>query len=87
MLISIQSPEQPGKAIRSTRKGLGLTQPELALVANVGVRFMVELEAGKPTVRLEYVLRVIDALGGEMQLANMTTDHASDADQYTEPDS
>jgi len=87
MVISIQSPEQLGKAIRSTRKGLGLTQPELALAANVGVRFMVELEAGKPTVRLESVLRVIDALGGEVQLTNMTTDQTSDADQHAKPDS
>ena len=31
---------------------------------------MVELEAGKPTVRLELVLRVIDALGGTLQLDN-----------------
>jgi HTH-type transcriptional regulator / antitoxin HipB len=29
---------------------------------------VVELEAGKPTVRLELVLRVIDALGGTLQL-------------------
>jgi len=34
----------------------------------VGVRFIVELEAGKPTLRLETVLRVIDALGGELSL-------------------
>jgi hypothetical protein len=35
------------------------------------VRFIVELEAGKPTVRLENVLRVIDALGGEIQLSGL----------------
>ena len=30
-----------------------------------------ELEAGKPTVRLENVLRVIDALGGEIELSGL----------------
>ena len=57
-----------GAALRQARKELGLTQSELALAAGVGVRFLVELEAGKPTVRLEHVLRVVDALGGSLQL-------------------
>jgi len=57
-----------GSALRQARKELGLTQSELALAAGVGVRFLVELEAGKPTVRLEHVLRVVDALGGSLQL-------------------
>lgn len=64
----IHSPQQLGDALRAARKQLGLTQPQLALAAGVGVRFIVDLEAGKPTLRLESVLRVIDALGGEIQL-------------------
>ena len=40
-------------------------------LAGVGVRFIVDLEAGKPTLRLENVLRVIDALGGEIQLSGL----------------
>lgn len=67
-MASIRSPQQLGAALRAARKQLHLTQPQLALAAGVGVRFIVELEAGKPTVRLENVLRVIDALGGEIQL-------------------
>jgi len=67
----IQSPQQLGSALRAARKRLGLTQPQLALAAGVGVRFIVELEAGKPTVRLENVLRVIDALGGEVHLSGL----------------
>ena len=64
----IRSPQQLGDALRAARKQLGLTQPQLALAAGVGVRFIVELEAGKPTLQWESVLRVIDALGGEIQL-------------------
>jgi y4mF family transcriptional regulator len=65
----IQSTQQLGKALRAARKQLGLTQPQLALAAGVGVRFVVDLEAGKPTLRLEHVLRVIGALGGKLDLS------------------
>ena len=70
-MISIQSPEQLGNALRAARKFLALTQPQLALAAGVGVRFIVDLEAGKRTLRLENVLRVIDALGGVVQLSGL----------------
>ena len=65
-MTSIRSAQQLGEALRAARKQLGLTQSQLALAAGVGVRFIVDLEAGKATVRLENVLRVIDALGGEI---------------------
>ncbi|MFB0936807.1 MAG: helix-turn-helix transcriptional regulator [Propionivibrio sp.] len=61
-----------GAALRAARKQLRLTQSDLALAAGVGVRFIVDLEAGKPTVRLEQVLRVIDALGGRVQLSGLS---------------
>jgi HTH-type transcriptional regulator / antitoxin HipB len=70
-MASIRSPQQLGHTLRAARKQLGLTQPQLALAAGVGVRFIVDLEAGKPTVRLENVLRVMDALGGEIQLIGL----------------
>ena len=70
-MTPIRSPQQLGDALRAARKQTGLTQPQLALAAGVGVRFIVDLEAGKPTLRLENVLRVIDALGGEIQLSGL----------------
>ena len=70
-MTSIRSAQQLGDALRAARKQLGLTQPELALAAGVGVRFIVDLEAGKPTLRLANVLRVVDALGGELQLSGL----------------
>ena len=60
------SPEALGAAVLAARHKLGLTQPQLALAAGVGVRFIVELEAGKPTVRLETLLKVVQALGGSL---------------------
>lgn len=67
-MIPIDSTQALGAALRAARKQLGLTQADLALAAGVGMRFVVDLEAGKPTVRLEQVLRVIDALGGRVRL-------------------
>ena len=63
MSTLIETPQHLGDFVRQTRKALRLTQPQLALAAGVGVRFIVDLEAGKPTVRLENVLRVLQALG------------------------
>lgn len=71
MITSIQTTQHLGVAIRAARKQLALTQPQLALAAGVGVRFIVDLEAGKPTLRLETVLRVIDALGGTVQISGL----------------
>jgi HTH-type transcriptional regulator/antitoxin HipB len=70
-MTSIRSANQLGDALRTARKQLGLTQPQLALAAGVGVRFIVDLEAGKATVQLQQVLRVIDALGGELEISGL----------------
>jgi len=78
-MTTIQSPQQLGAVLRSARKQLGLTQPQLALAAGVGVRFIVELEAGKPTVRLDSVMRVLNALGGVINLDGLP----SSADEVT----
>ncbi|WP_347558127.1 helix-turn-helix transcriptional regulator [Robbsia sp. KACC 23696] len=79
-MAAIRTPQDLGTAVRAARKQLGLRQPELALAAGVGIRFIVELEAGKPTVRFENVLRVIDALGGELVLLGLQPAARSDAD-------
>lgn len=82
-MTTIKSPQELGDALRNARKRLGLTQPQLALVAGVGIRFIVDLEGGKPTVRLDSVLRVIEALGGVINLdglpssANEVSTHGS----------
>ena len=61
--------EQIGTVIRQARLAQGLRQDQLAAVAGVGVRFLVELERGKPTVRLGKVLAVLDALGCRLEIA------------------
>ena len=70
MPTQIETPEHLGDVVRQIRKALSLTQPQLALAAGVGVRFIVDLEAGKPTVRLENVLRVLQALGATLNVSS-----------------
>lgn len=57
-----------GQIIRDERKELGLRQDELAAASGVGLRFLVELERGKPTVQMGKVLDVLAALGCELQI-------------------
>lgn len=49
--------------IRQTRQEQGLTQEQLAALSGVGRRFVVELEAGKPTCHFGKALDVINTLG------------------------
>jgi HTH-type transcriptional regulator / antitoxin HipB len=52
-----------GKTIKNARKKLGVTQRDLALTSGTGLRFIIELEQGKPTCQLEKTLTVIRTLG------------------------
>ena len=72
------SPEALGAAVLAARRKLGLTQPQLALAAGVGVRFIVDLEAGKPTVRLDKVLQVLAGLGLVLQISDSDDSTATD---------
>jgi transcriptional regulator with XRE-family HTH domain len=49
--------------IRGRRKALKMRQDQLALVTGVGRRFLIELEAGKPSCQLGRSLLVAEALG------------------------
>jgi y4mF family transcriptional regulator len=52
-----------GLIVHRERKAQKLRQAELAAAAGVGIRFIVDLEAGKPTLQLEKVLHVLATLG------------------------
>jgi HTH-type transcriptional regulator/antitoxin HipB len=52
-----------GELVRRKRKALGLTQEELATRCGVGVRFIVDLEAGKPSCQLGKALTVAAEVG------------------------
>lgn len=52
--------------IKEKRKQLKLTQPELAVKAGVGLRFLRELENGKESVRLDKVNQVLALFGASV---------------------
>ena len=63
MLHRTLTPADIGRIVRTTRKAAGLRQDELAGAAGVGLRFLVELERGKPTAQIGKALQVLQALG------------------------
>jgi len=45
---------------------LGLTQPQLAIKAGVGLRFIRDIEQGKETLRMDKVNQVLILFGQEL---------------------
>ena len=68
MNATITTVAELGISVRTARKALGLTQDVLAAAAGVGPRFVVELEAGKPTLQMDKVLAVLVTLGLALRL-------------------
>lgn len=54
-----------GTYIKEERKKAGLTQEEFAMRSGLGLRFVRELEQGKPTVRLDKVNQALAMFGKE----------------------
>lgn len=63
MTLLIRSAGDFGRAVRDRRRALGLTQEQLARRCGVGKRFIVELEAGKPTSQLGKALTAASEVG------------------------
>ena len=57
-----------GKRIRELRRAQGITQAQLAGLANTGIRFIGDLENGKETCHIGKMLRVLSALGVGMHI-------------------
>jgi HTH-type transcriptional regulator/antitoxin HipB len=69
-LKSKMTPFEIGQAIKTRRKSLGMNQSELAMVSGAGVRFISDLENGKPGCELGKTLAVLANLGLEIRIAN-----------------
>ena len=59
-----------GAKIRSIRKAQGVSQETLAGLAGTGQRYISELERGKETARIREMLKVLDALGVGLYIAD-----------------
>jgi len=69
--MKLTDAEAFGKAVRAYRKRQGVSQVQMAAVANTGIRFISNLENGKPSVQLGKALRVADLLGIRLEVTDM----------------
>jgi HTH-type transcriptional regulator / antitoxin HipB len=67
--------KQIGDLVKATRKSLAVTQRDLAMTSGTGLRFIIELEKGKPTCQLSKVLTVLNTLGITLKLTPPATDN------------
>ncbi|TFH17020.1 MAG: transcriptional regulator [Lentisphaerales bacterium] len=72
--MSTQNPQQLGAAIRARRKRLKVTQKDLAMTCGTGLRFISDLEQGKPTCQIGKILQVLQALGIKLEIASPGAD-------------
>ena len=77
-MIVHQTPDQAmlriAELVREARARAGLRQDELAFAAGVSTRLVHSIEAGKPTVRVDGLVRVIAALGLTLEASSAKGD-------------
>jgi y4mF family transcriptional regulator len=61
--------------VKNKRKAVKLTQPELAKKAGVGLRFIRDLEQGKPTLRMDKVNQVLRLIGYKLGAVEIKPEH------------
>ena len=64
--VSVSSVEQLGRLMRDIRRRQDLTQEDVAGLAGLGNRFIIDVERGKETVQMQKVLDVLRLLGLEL---------------------
>jgi y4mF family transcriptional regulator len=64
------TPEDLGRLVKKERKAMGLTQAELALTSGTGMRFIGDLENGKPTCQIGKTLTVLKTLGIRLTMSS-----------------
>ncbi len=64
----INNPKELGLYLLKERKNLKLTQKEISEFADVGRKFIIELEKGKETAQVGKVFELLNSLGLELHL-------------------
>lgn len=62
-MTEIQNIKQLSALVRQTRKAQGVSQTVLAQASNVGLRFVGDIERGKPTIQFDKLMAVLTSLG------------------------
>jgi len=68
--MKIKTTKQLGASIRDRRQTLKITQKDLAMTSDTGIRFIIDLEKGKPTCQTGKTLQVLHALGLTLDVAS-----------------
>jgi y4mF family transcriptional regulator len=66
--MKLRTTEQLGTAVRVRRRDLGVSQKDLAMACGTGLRFIVDVEKGKPTCQSGKVLQVLQTLGIDLDI-------------------
>ena len=74
MKTELTNASQLAEIVRRERKRQKVSQIRLSQLADVGVRFVRDLEDGKETVRLDKVLAVLETLGIAVELSSAGDD-------------
>jgi len=72
--------------IRSTRRSQHLSQEQLAGRLDVSRAWIVQIEQGKPSVRLDLVMRVMNELGITLSASNDETEKMPQPDAVDDDD-
>ena len=64
------------KYVKAMRRQYGLTQEDLSAKSGVGLRFIRDLEQGKPTLRTDKVNCVLNLFGAELGVVSMNDGHS-----------
>ena len=67
-MTKVSNAKELGALVRQRRKQAGLTLKDAAGMAGVGIRFLSELERGKPTLQLGLAIEVLQLFGLELHV-------------------
>ena len=65
------------KFVKEKRRQAGMNQEDLSFAAGVGLRFVRELEQGKPTLKMDKVNQVLNLFGYELGPIEVNRDEKS----------
>ena len=64
----IRKMEDVAEIVRRTRKSQKISQTVLSQASNVGLRFVGDIERGKPTIQFDKLMAVLTSLGIAVKL-------------------
>ena len=67
-MLEIRKMEDVAEIVRRARKSQKISQTVLSQASNVGLRFVGDIERGKPTIQFDKLMAVLTSLGIAVKL-------------------